>query len=60
MIYTFLYIYVYIYIYIYIYYFSCYYGLNEEAWHATLSFMLFKQLSDIHFVYLFSKKQKEK
>ena len=36
------------------------YGLNEEAWYATQSFMLFKQSSGIHFIYLFSKNQKEK
>ena len=36
------------------------YGLNEEACCATQSFILFKQSSDIHFIYLFSKTQKEK
>ena len=34
--------------------------INEEAWYATQGFMLFKQSSGIHFIYLFSKKQKEK
>ena len=42
------------------YYFYYYDGLNEEVWHATQSFMLFRQLLGIHFVYSFSKKQKEK
>ena len=60
-----IYIYIYIYIiyiyiiYIYIYIYAYYYRLNEEAWYATWSFMLFKQSSNIHFIY-FSKKQKEK
>ena len=49
---------IFIYTYIYIYYY--YYGLNEEAWYATQSFMLFEQSSGIHFIYLFSKKEKEK
>ena len=60
-------LYVYIYIYIYILYvyntyiLYIYYCLNEEeAWYATQSFMLFKQSSGTHFIYLFSKKQKEK
>ena len=43
-------------------YYHCYYyyGLNEAAWHANQSFMLFKQSSGIHFIYLLSKKQKKK
>ena len=52
-----LYIYIYIYI-IYILY--IYIWLNEEAWYANQSFMLFKQSPGIYFIYLFSKKQKEK
>ena len=52
--------YVCMYIYIYIYNIYVYYGLNEEAWYPTQSFMLFKQSSGIHFMYLFSKKQKER
>ena len=35
-------------------------GLNEEAWYATQSFMFFEQSSGIHFICLFSKKEKEK
>ena len=37
-----------------------YIWLNEEAWYANQSFMLFKQSPGIYFIYLFSKKQKEK
>ena len=49
----------YIYIYI-IYILYIYIWLNEEAWYANQSFMLFKQSPGIYFIYLFSKKQKEK
>ena len=34
-----------------------YYRLNEAAWYANQSFMLFKQSSGIHFIYLLSKKK---
>ena len=37
-----------------------YYGLNEEVCYATQSFMLLKHSLGIHFIYLFSKKQKQK
>ena len=36
------------------------YVLNEETLYATQGFMLFKQSSGIHLMYLFTKKQKEK
>ena len=46
------------YIYKYIYIYS--YELNEGAWYATQSLILFKQSSGIHFIYLFSKKNNKK
>ena len=50
-----------LYIYIlYILYIYIYIWLNEEAWYANQSFMLFKQSPGVYFIYLFSKKQKEK
>ena len=74
-IYIYIYIYIHIHIYIYnnnnnyYYYYYYYYcddddddddELNEKALYAIQSFILFKQSSGIHFIYLFSKKQKEK
>ena len=58
-IYIYIYHFIYIYIYIYIYISLCLY-IYEQAWYATQIFMLFKQSSDVHFIYLFSKNQKEK
>ena len=43
-----------------IYIYTYCYRLNEDAWYATQSLILFKQSSGIHFIYLFPKKQKEK
>ena len=61
LLYIYIYIYIYKYIYIYIIYILyIYIWLNEEAWYANQSFMLFKQSPGIYFIYLFSKKQKEK
>ena len=47
-------IYVCTYVYVYMYVSVYIYGLDEETWYGTQSFLVFKQSSGIHSIYLFS------